>query len=622
MRQIFMFLLLALGSTGWAQITFNDSAFALGVNSSYGQSYLGGGVSFWDFDNDGLDDITYATTAGEETHFYRNNGHNFTRVDLGINDTYETKQVLWVDFDNDGDYDFFATSISGLNKLYENNGNMIFNDITMSSGLFQENLYTYGAAFGDIDNDGDLDLYISHRDALTKDQRNYLYLNTDGFFTDITESAGLYLGNDLSFCASFFDYDNDGDQDLYVANDKYTKSNKLYRNNGDLTFEDVSFSSGAGVIIDAMSTTIDDYNADGWLDIYVTNTSAGNYHFRNNGDGTFTNVAEELGTAFYSVGWGAVFLDADNDSDLDLYVSGELTGSDQRLPSAFYRNNDGVYDIPVGIGLEGDRRRSFGNAIGDADNDGDVDIIVMNDSETNFLWRNNSINNNNWLKIRLAGTISNSAGIGSKIEVFAGGKLQYGYTLCGEGYLGQNSAYEFFGLKDATQADYVKVTWLSGVVDMIEDVTANKSYSIVEGSGEAIEMQIDNGTPNEEENEEETQEEASEEESSSEETQEEPDAEQEEAEETDALAEALKQCQGRPVLVFPNPSKDGIFQLCRQNYDEVLMAEVFDIHGRKVMAQLIDLKQPDLVLQQLESGVYFVRLSDKNTSTVSKLIRK
>lgn len=140
MKQIVLILLLTLGSVAQAQIRFEESASAMGVGTTYGLSYLGGGVSFWDFDNDGLDDITFATTAGEETHFYKNEGGRFTRVDLGINDTFETKQVLWVDYDNDGDYDFFATSLSGLNKLYENNGEMIFKDITMSSGLFQENL--------------------------------------------------------------------------------------------------------------------------------------------------------------------------------------------------------------------------------------------------------------------------------------------------------------------------------------------------------------------------------------------------------------------------------------------------------------------------------------------------
>ena len=605
MRQIVLLLLLALGSVAQSQIRFEESAATMGVDATYGLSYLGGGVSFWDFDNDGLDDITYATTAGEETHFYKNKGGSFSRVDLGINDTYETKQVLWVDFDNDGDYDFFATSLGGLNKLYENNGAMVFKDITMTSGLFLEDLYTFGAAFGDIDNDGDLDVFLTQRDVITKDQYNYLYLNTDGHFTEITESAGLFLGNDLSFCASFFDYDNDGDQDLYVSNDKYTKSNKLYKNNGDLTFEDVSVVSGAGIIIDAMSTTIGDYNADGWFDIYVTNTTQGNYQLRNNGDGTFTNVAEQLGTAFYSIGWGAVYLDADNDTDLDLYVSGMLSGSDGRLPSAFYKNNGGSFTIPANIGLIGDTRKSFSNAIGDVDNDGDADIIVMNDSENNFLWKNVSVNDNNWLKIKLKGTVSNSAGIGSTIEVFADGRSQYRYTLCGEGYLSQNSGYEFIGLKLAPTADYIKVSWLSGIVDIIEGVAANKSYSITEGSGEASEVVVENTNSGavDEKIEEQPEDNAVEEESV-------------------LVEEVTQKCQGKEILVFPNPSIDGNFQLCRQNSASIVTAEVFDLQGRKVMTQSIDDKTPDLLLHHLKSGVYLVRLTDKNKTTLSKIVKR
>jgi len=425
-----------------SQLLFEESAASLGVGDSYGISYYGGGVSFCDFDDDGWDDITFATENDKEVLFFKNIEGEFTQVDLGINDKYETKQVLWVDYDNDGDMDFFATSVVGLNKLYNNDGNMSFTDVSENCGLFKKDLYTFGASFGDIDNDGDLDVFISNRDILSKNQRDYLYRNDDGFFTDITVVSGISSENDLSFCASFFDYDNDGFQDIYVANDKKVKYNRLYRNKGNNTFEDVSFVSGAGIYIDAMSTTIDDYNNDGWFDIYVTNTFDGNYHLKNNGDGTFTNVAEDLGTGFYSVAWGAVYLDADNDADQDLYVSGMLDGSfGGYLPSAFYENVDGGFTIPYGIGFEGDTRISFSNAIGDSDNDGFPEILVMNDSLNNFLWKNKTVNSNKWLKVKLIGTQSNRNGIGSKIEVFANGKSQYRYTLCGEGYLSQRKIF-------------------------------------------------------------------------------------------------------------------------------------------------------------------------------------
>ena len=269
-KSILILLLLLVVGNSYSQLSFIDSATSLGVGVSYGDSTYGGGVSFCDFDGDGWDDITYSSTDGEEVYFYKNNSGTFTLIDLGINDVYRTKQVIWIDYDSDGDKDFFATSISGFNKFYQNDGSMNFTDITATCGLFTDNKYTYGASFGDIDNDGDLDVFICNRDDVTFNQYNYLYRNDSGTYVDVTVSAGINLGNQVSFTSAFFDYNNDGYQDIYVANDKVANINRLYENDGDGTFTDVSTISGAGIAIDAMSTTIGDYNNDGWFDIYVT----------------------------------------------------------------------------------------------------------------------------------------------------------------------------------------------------------------------------------------------------------------------------------------------------------------------------------------------------------------
>lgn len=556
MNKWLLFFLIGSFQSIYSQISFQDQASELGVNLTYGKSNLGGGVSFVDFDGDGWDDITLTSEKDKETYFFKNQQGTFSRVDLGITDTFETKQILWVDYDNDGDKDLFVTSITGLNKFYENNGNLVFTDISASSGLFTSNLYSYGAAFGDIDNDGDLDIFITNRDVTTKNQRNYLYLNNNNNFIDITESAGLFLGNELSFCASFFDYDNDGYQDIYVSSDKYTKINRLYKNKGDLTFEDVSESSGAGMAIDAMSTTIEDYNNDGWQDIYVTNTSGGNYHLRNNGDGTFTNVAEALGTAFYSIAWGANYLDAENDGDLDLYVSGMLTGTDERLPSAFYENQNGIFNIPENAGFENDNKISFANALGDIDNDGLADIIVMNDTDLPFLWKNKSVGTNNWLKAKLQGTQSNRDGIGSTIEISSNGKKQYRYTLCGEGYLGQNSSYEFFGLQDAINIDYIKVTWLSGTVDIINNVQSNQSITIVEGEG--IKLQ----------------------------------------EKSDSI----------DLVVYPNPSENGIFNINVEQQEGSTKLEVFNGIGQNVLNKELPDSNEEINIGSLSKGIYYLKV--------------
>ncbi len=244
-----------------------------------------------------------------------------------------------------------------------------------------------------------------------------------------------------------------------------------------------------------MSTTIGDYNADGFFDIYITNSAAGNIHLRNNGGNSFTNVAEAIGTVFNSVSWGAVFLDADCDGALDLYVSGMGDGSNGKLPSAFYKNNGfGTFEIPANIGLQNDRSASFSNAIGDVDNDGLPDIYVVNQVDNNFLWKNETVNTSNWLKIKLKGTESNKDGIGNKIEIITKGESQFRYTLCGEGYLAQNSEYEFFGIGDNTIIDKVNITWnKTGVTETLSNITPNQSIVVEEGKGvlgiESIEVQ-------------------------------------------------------------------------------------------------------------------------------------
>lgn len=553
----------------WAQLSFQNSATANGVGVSYGVSTYGGGVSFCDFDGDGWDDITYSTTDGEEVYFYKNNNGTFTLTDLGINDTYRTKQVIWIDYDSDGDKDFFATSISGLNKFYENDGSMNFTDITASCGLFTDNKYTYGASFGDIDNDGDLDVFICNRDDVTFNQYNYLYRNDSGTYVEITSSAGINLGNQISFTSAFFDYNNDGYQDIYVANDKIANINRLYENDGDGTFTDVSLTSGAGIAIDAMSTTIGDYNNDGWFDIYVTNTTAGNQLLNNNGDGTFTNVAPFIGVAFESIAWGAVFLDADNDSNLDLYVSGIFDGSvPALLPSAFYQNQgDGTFSIPSGIGFSGDILTSFSNAIGDFNNDGLPDIIVMNDTDNNFLWENTTTNSNNWLKLKLEGVTSNKDGIGSKIEINAGGKTQYRYTLNGEGYIGQNSNTEFIGLGAETTIDYLKITWLSGTVDYFTNVSVNQSLTIQEGESLSVDK-------------------------------------------FSSLA----------IQVYPNPVKNQLNIQLINNNSENSIVELYDLLGKRIFVQSTNSDIIKIDVSNFSSGLYFLKCLVDNKTISRKII--
>ena len=567
-----------------AQLAFEDVATQVGVNYSYGDSEYGGGVSFADFNNDGWDDITYATEDGAQIYFFENNNGVFNLVTLnGISNTYKTKQVIWIDYDNDGDKDLFVTAIEGINEFYRNDGGMNFTNISSTIGFFQTDLFTYGTSFGDIDNDGDLDAFISNRTSTEQNQRNYLYRNDEGTFVDITQSSGIPIedeeGNEnsqLSFCTMFFDYNKDGFQDIYLANDKTDNINRLYKNLGNGTFEDVSVASGSGIAVNAMTTTLGDYNNDGWFDIYITNTQSsqagnGNVLLKNNGDGTFTNVAEETGTTFNSLAWGAVFLDADNDTLLDLYVSGGYDGSiGSFLSAAFYhQQNDETFVIPQNIGFENDTRKSFSNAIGDINNDGKPDIIVCNDTENNFLWENKTTNTNNWLKVKLEGVTTNRDGIGNTIEIFINGRSQYRYTLAGEGYISQNSYHEFFGLGEATEVDYVKVTWTgTNTEDIIYDVNANQSITIKEGNGVLTSDDIQTNTL---------------------------------------------------LSLYPNPSNDGVFKLSVNNNKSNTL-KVYDLAGRLIF-KIKNLKDKDeFSLNHCKKGIYLAKVSSGQKSSTIKLV--
>ena len=473
-----------------AQVAFEESAQQLGISINCEYTFLGNGITFFDYDNDGLDDITVATALGDPIYFYKNINGNFVSQTLNIsNNNARNKQVNWVDIDNDGDNDLFITSDESGNRLFENLGNMIMSEITSTSGMLTDNFPYYGASWGDYNNDGFLDVFISIRDPFIP---NILYRNNgDKTFTLANVEAGLLTDGFMSFCSAFIDYDNDGDQDIYVANDKYANPNLMYRNNGDGTFTEVGNITGTDVSIDAMSVTVEDFNYDGWLDIYITNDPSNNILFVNNGDGTFTDMAQSYQVTFNSSSWGAVFLDADNDKDLDLYVSGEGNGTvSPFLSSAFYENiNSSLFQLNNNA-VPGDFAYNYGNATGDVDNDGYPEIVVNNiDHENIFLWKNTTNTSNNWLKVKLEGTTSNRNGIGSFIEISINANKQYRYTCLGEGYLSQNSATEQFGLGTETIVDYVKVKWLSGIEDIFYNVSPNQTMNIIEGSSLSIDEQ-------------------------------------------------------------------------------------------------------------------------------------
>lgn len=484
--QRFLFLMVALLPWTLANAqNFTEVAASMGITQTFGFGEFGGGVSFHDFNGDGWDDLTFCSKSGEPMYFFTNNNGVFQAITAPVNITDETKDATWVDYDNDGDKDLFVTVHNGINRLYRNDGNLNMTDVTLATfGVLQSN-DSQGAVWGDVNRDGWLDLYVTNL-SYEGNVLNNLWLNDgDGTFTDVTATSVTSEGVIPTFDAFFFDYNKDGWPDLYTSNDKYENSNHLYRNDGGM-FTDVSAASGTNIAINSMNAGGADYDNDGDLDLYCSNTPEGNVCFRNNGDGTFTDVAGTNGTIFNRVGWASTFFDFNNDGWKDLYVSAMSDNIASEHNALYINQGNGTFTEPLrnmgGLGGS-DYGSSLSHAIGDFNNDGRLDIAVSQVlSYPHLLWRNDETDTNNWIKINLSGVTSNREGVGSWIEIWAGNAYQCQYTHCSMGYLGQNSGNYHFGLGTATSIDSLKVTWPSGIVDKLVNINnLNTTEYVTEG---------------------------------------------------------------------------------------------------------------------------------------------
>ncbi|MCB0292759.1 MAG: VCBS repeat-containing protein, partial [Calditrichaeota bacterium] len=343
-------------------------------------------AAWGDYDNDGDPDL-YVTNAGGENNFlYRNEGGgNFVRITSGdlVNDGADSRSASWGDYDNDGDLDLFVSN-GGNNFLYRNDGGGNF--ILQNSGpIFDDADNSFGASWGDYDNDGDLDLFVANGSG----QHNCLYRNDDWehTFTKISEGDIVNDGGN-SWGANWGDYDNDGFLDLFVGN---APNNLLYHNNGDGTFSRitdgpvVSGSNGNGA-------AWGDYDNDGDLDLFVANVGENNFLYRNHGDGTFERIWDGEIASDHGYSRSCSWVDYDNDGWLDLFVANS-NGEDNFL----YKNNgDGsffrIWDVP----FVNDGGESYTGSWGDYDNDGDLDLFVVNlNGENNALYQNNGDNSFN-----------------------------------------------------------------------------------------------------------------------------------------------------------------------------------------------------------------------------------
>ncbi|MFT5763567.1 MAG: hypothetical protein ACI8VT_001543 [Saprospiraceae bacterium] len=481
----------------YGQPFYIDMASQSGINHSYLFTGVGGGgVSFCDFDGDGWDDVTLATEAGKYIHFYKNNNGSFELLPTLVDDQQEVKQILWVDFDNDGDKDLYIAVFGGTNLLYKNIGNLNLVNITESAGLPLDEHRTFGACWGDYNRDGWLDLYYGERKFpadITSNECRLFKNNADGTFTEVSLQSQANDPGKVPFCSSFFDFNNDGWPDIYTANDRES-INTLLKNNGDGTFSDISEMTNTNLPMDAMCVAVGDFNNNGWQDLYISNTPSGNKLLRNlstqGGLELYEEIAEEAGVAFNGIGWGSLFFDGDNDTDLDLHVVATPLGNDL-IPSTFYENQgNGSFSSPE-VGFEGYLSIGNNSAIGDFDQNGYPDIMVINKNpHTSELWKCND-GNNNWYKIELEGVLSNRDGIGAKIECYIGSIYQMREIICGIGFLGQNSSTEIIGLKNHSQIDSLIVTWPTGHIDRLYEIPANQKTHLIEGSSTGGNIYVD-----------------------------------------------------------------------------------------------------------------------------------
>jgi hypothetical protein len=441
------------------------------------------GVAWIDYDNDGKLDL-FASYYGGGNLLFRNIGESqFDKISAGnlVTDVSISLSGAWGDYDNDGLIDVFVASLvdqepAPPNRLYRNRGQGNF---TLASGSsFAEDVArSVSASWADFDADGNLDLFVANS---RPDQVNFLYRNRgDGTFGRVLNDI---VGNEVvvSDTGSWSDYDKDGDLDLFVTSEG-GNSNRLYRNNGKGTFTKIT----SGPLVNEGGSSAGcawgDYNNDGFPDLFVANLkNANNFLYRNNGNGSFTKVTSGIVVNDGGDSVGCAWGDFDNDGWLDLFVANY--GGQK---NALYRNNgDGTFTKVTSEPVANDIAASRGCAWGDYDNDGWLDLVVSNDgNHPCFLYHNNG-NTNHWLKVTCTGTASNRSAIGAKVRVQA--KIM-GSTLWqmreisgGSGYGSQNALETHFGLGDATNVISLEIEWPSGIRQRFHDLASNQTLSINE----------------------------------------------------------------------------------------------------------------------------------------------
>jgi hypothetical protein len=526
----------ARGRVTFKEVTPQESGIRWAHNNAMSpQRYLpetvGAGCAFFDYDNDGWMDIYlvnsgpsdfYAPKPSPRNALYRNN-RDGTFADVtdkaGVAGETFGMGAAAGDYDSDGWQDLYVTSY-GRNILYRNNGNGTFTDVTMKAGVAAPGWSTCATWF-DFDKDGRLDLFVSSFVLYNKEMscgnnrlgRNFYCIprifkprpsflfrnNGDGTFADVSAASGIAASPGKSFGAVATDVNNDGLQDLFVAND--TMPNFLFVNKGGGKFEEVGLAAGvaygeAGNPRSGMGVDAADFDGDGWQDLFVANIDQELFSlYRNQKDLTFTDEPGEIASATRLLsGWGLKFFDYDNDGDCDLFLANGhpddmvetlTTRVKYKEPILMFENTGrGFDDVSAESGAV--FAKTFparGMTVGDYDNDGDLDLLISNNGEPPALLRNEGGNRNNWLGLDLVAKGSNPGAVGAVITWQAGALRQTRLKTSGGSYLASHDPREILGAGRNPKIDSVEIRWPSGKVDKLSNLPVNVYVRVVEGEG-------------------------------------------------------------------------------------------------------------------------------------------
>lgn len=547
-------------------------------------------VNWVDINNDGLVDlfISNGKAGGQNNMLYINlGGGQFTNVtsDSIVLDYKPSDGATFADCDNDGDLDAFVVNWYNQNNLfYTNDGAGNFTAIS-SVPVVTSGGYSETASWGDYDNDGLLDLYVTRSGGTVSTNKNLLYHNDGGnAFTKILSGTPVTDAT-ISRCVNWTDMDDDGDLDLFVTNEgNFNNDENIYRNDGSGLFTKITTGELVTNGAFTMSSSWGDYDNDGDLDVFLSNDRASNALFRNEGNLNFTKISSDTVSNTNAHSFSSAWSDIDNDGDLDLFVTNSYYTITKQLNFLYINNGDGSFSRINNTVPATDSSWSYGCAFADYDNDGFEDLAVAtvnfnNIDEPDFLYHNDG-NNNQWITIKLIGTITNKSAIGTKIRINAIINGMHVWQMreisAQTSYCGQNDLRAHFGLGNATIIDSMIVEWLSGSKEIFSNININQFITVTEGQGISDLTKIENNLI---------------------------------------------------VKIYPNPTSEWItITTDKNNFEKGSLISISDMNGSTIFEQQIqnDTNKIEINLNSLPvklKGLYNITIKNKSHLLVNKIVK-